>query len=105
MSLLPPYLILLVKYITPLFLVFYNYYICPLILFKVVQYERYERRSEKEDSFMTKHILFMVLNSLIIPFCVCAYLSGLIIKTSVPNQISIPKLAKNIFNTTADANM
>ena len=62
------YLVILYRYCCPLLLVYFTYYLLPYLVFKVVQWERNERKSEKEESFMRKNTLHMVLNSLILPF-------------------------------------
>ena len=71
-----PYSIqILEKFISPLILAIFNYYALPWVIFKIVQLSRYERKSEKDESFMNKNIFFMIMNGLIIPLIVCAYFS------------------------------
>mmetsp|Transcript_35630 Transcript_35630/g.34661 ORF Transcript_35630/g.34661 Transcript_35630/m.34661 type:complete len:94 (+) Transcript_35630:1021-1302(+) len=53
---------------TPLILILFNYYIIPYVVFMIVQYEKHELKSEKEDSFLTKNVFYMIVNSLILPF-------------------------------------
>ena len=53
---------------TPLILILFNYYIIPYVVFVIVQYEKHELKSEKEDSFLSKNLFYMIVNSLILPF-------------------------------------
>lgn len=63
------------KYISPLLLALYGFYILPWLISKIVQYERHERKSLKEESFMNRNTFMMILNSLIIPFITIAVIS------------------------------
>mmetsp|Transcript_44378 Transcript_44378/g.32431 ORF Transcript_44378/g.32431 Transcript_44378/m.32431 type:complete len:337 (+) Transcript_44378:1439-2449(+) len=64
----PEWLHLPLMILVPLVLIFFNYQVVPYIVFGMVQVERHELKSEKERSFLQKNLLFMILNSLILPF-------------------------------------
>jgi hypothetical protein len=89
------------KYLSPLILCLFAFYIIPWTIYKVVNIERHERKSEKEESFMTKNTLMMTLNCLIIPLIMCAILSSLYPKVSLEVKIPpIPKQPRNVLNVT-----
>ena len=64
-----PFLIqIVIKYISPLLLAYYALYIVPRIVYKVEQLNKFERKSEKEESFMSSSIRIMTCNCLILPY-------------------------------------
>jgi uncharacterized membrane protein YcgQ (UPF0703/DUF1980 family) len=100
---LPVFLQIITKYIAPLMLCLHAFYILPWLIYKIVQYERHERKTEKEESFMHKNSFMMILNFLILPFIVCSVLSTW--NTSLANTYvnpSTPKFPKNVLNITKE---
>lgn len=75
-----------IKYITSFFLCIFNYYLLPYLIFKIVKIERNELKSAKEQSFVTKNIILMILNSLIFPFIASAILTFLSEDNHVKNE-------------------
>lgn len=58
------------KYLLSFGLCLFYFALLPFIIFKVVQIERNELKSSKEQSFVTKNIILMILNTLIIPYVI-----------------------------------
>ena len=52
----------------PLILVYFAFYVVPLLVYKVESWNHYERKSEKEESFMSSSVRLMINNCLILPF-------------------------------------
>jgi heme/copper-type cytochrome/quinol oxidase subunit 2 len=99
----PTTITIIVKYFIPLLLIAFNYYFVPWMLYRIVQYESHQRKTEKEDSFMGKNISFMILNTLIIPLIICTILASFDGHLYYESP-DIPKLAKYIpmtFNFTS----
>jgi hypothetical protein len=67
-----------------------------MLVYKIVQMERHEKKSEKEDSFMNKNIILMILNSLLLPFATSAILTAMdddfVMHNIAPN---VPKFPRN----------
>lgn len=63
------------KYLISVGLCAFNYYFLPYIIFKIVQIERNELKSAKEQSFVSKNIMLMILNTLVFPYLVSALLT------------------------------
>lgn len=59
---------LIMKYFSPLFLVYYSFYLMPLLVYRVEHLNKYERKTEKEESFITASIRVMINNCLILPY-------------------------------------
>lgn len=72
---LPSQLIIALKYISPLILCIFTYYLIPKLVFSVMKLERFECKSYKEESFINKNALLMIFNGLILPIIVNAALS------------------------------
>lgn len=93
---LPDYIIVLVKYTSPLLLIYFAFYALPFLIYKIVQLERHDKKSEKEESFMNKNIFLMILNLLILPFLVSAILTYIESNYEVNEHIPVtPKFPKN----------
>lgn len=57
-----------IQYFSPIILCCFNYYTFPWIISRVIQNQGYEKKSSKEQSFVSKNTLFLLLNTLILPF-------------------------------------
>eukprot|EP00347_Sterkiella_histriomuscorum_P016017 403354814 len=86
------------KYLISMVICIFNYYLLPYIIFKIVQIERNELKSAKEQSYVSKNIILMILNSLLLP-----YIIGAIFTFKDSNHHSItdagqetPKIPKNV---------
>lgn len=100
---LPSFVLVAVKYVSPLALSLFTFYTIPWLIFKVVQFERHERKSEKEESFMSKNSMLMTLNCLVVPFIICAIFSSMAPSIVVEDKYpSTPKQPKNVLNVTDD---
>lgn len=80
-------------YIFPLLLAAYNFYFFPLLLFKILKRQRPERKSEKESRFVSRNTLYIILNSIFVPFLFLsfAHYSFADIKREELNDIAYPK--------------
>ena len=88
---------ILLKYVTPIILGLYSFYYLPKLIYKIVQYEKHERKSEKEESFLRKNVFMMILNCLIIPFLICAVLKTLEPERSLEDALpQTPKFPKEV---------
>lgn len=52
-------------------------YVVPYIIYKIVQWEKSERKSLKEENFMSKNITLLILNTLILPLIVTGIITSL----------------------------
>ena len=94
---IPEYFVIFCKYCSPMCLLLFAFYALPYIIYKIVQQERHERKSEKEESFMRKNMLLMIFNLLVLPAVISAVITYArdevdMVKVT-PN---IPKFPKNI---------
>lgn len=95
---MPELLMILIKYVTPMVLILATFYLIPrFVVHKVTQFERCEKRSEKEEGFVTRNLCLMIMNCLLIPIALCTTLTLLdeeyIMIDPTPN---IPKLPRNV---------
>ena len=100
---IPDFLKIIFKYMAPLLVALYGLFVLPWMIYKIVQYERHERKSEKEASFMNKNTFMMIMNCLIVPFLVSAILSyydGNVFNDFVHPKL--PKFPKNVLNVTKE---
>jgi len=61
------YIVIAQQYMTPTFLLFYNYTIVPYMIEKFVEKALYIRKSHKERSELSMDYIFLILNSIFIP--------------------------------------
>jgi hypothetical protein len=75
-NLIPIQASIALKYVSPMLLCVFTYYLIPKLIFFVMKLERFECKSQKEENFIYKNSLLMIFNSLILPIAVSAALSG-----------------------------
>lgn len=85
------------KYLISFGLCLFNFALLPYIIFKVVQIERNELKSTKEQSFVTKNIILMILNSLVIPYVIFSIFTFSADDLHVNEDVrETPKIPKNV---------
>jgi hypothetical protein len=63
---------LVLKYISPVILCFFAFYMMPRFLFNyTLRSEQHERRTEKDSSYLKKLSTYMILTLLVVPVLVC----------------------------------
>lgn len=94
---LPGFLSIILKYVAPLLLSIFTYYTTPWLIYKIVQVEGHERKSSKEESYMTKNTILMIFNSLILPYIMATIISHLNAEEEIVHEIPIiPKWPKDV---------
>jgi len=58
---------ILAKYVVPLALCLFSFVVVPFLLHRVEEYQRHERKSQKYEHFITKNIVYMVFNIILLP--------------------------------------
>lgn len=56
------------KYISPLILAIFSFYVLPYCIHRIVKLEKHERKSEKEESYLFKNVILMIINIVVLPF-------------------------------------
>ena len=88
------------KYATPLCLCLFSFYTVPWLIYKVVQFEHHERKSEKEESYMNKNVFMMGVNCLFMPLFCFAFISSHANSSNDNSAFpSLPKLPNNVMNS------
>ena len=95
----------MLKYFSPILLCLIAFYFIPYLVFKVVQFEKHERKSKKEESYIRKNLTFMIINCVILPLICFSYFGY---KNAVENgnkkQFYVPKQAKKIISVVETSN-
>lgn len=62
-------MIVLLKYFSPILISLFSFIAFPKLLFTyVLPAERHEQKSSKEDSLMSKNIIYMIMGTIVFPF-------------------------------------
>jgi len=78
---------IIVKYFAPACLVLINFLAVPYFLYFFEERNKYEQKSDKDESFIHKNIIYMILNGLFIPFIV----SAILVPPPLLNEDGTPK--------------
>ena len=65
---------LVLSYFTTIFLAFYVLYLSPQLSYLMTEWENHERKSVKEESFLTKHSFMLSFNMIFSPFLASLFL-------------------------------
>ncbi len=65
-----------VQCVTPTLLVLFSFFLLPYVVYTIEELQMHDSKSEKEDSYINKFTIFMVINSVVLPFIFSALISS-----------------------------